>query len=77
MLVLCVQSVWQHPGGSGEGCRERQESAAAASPAAQLHPGRVLPAIYQRGAGEQNPIESNKALFTLGRSLSAVKCYKT
>lgn len=52
LCVFAIQSIWQHPGGGGKGCRECEESAAAASAAAQLHPRRVLPAIYQRGAGE-------------------------
>lgn len=47
-----LQSVWQHPGGGGEGCGEREEPAAAAPAAAQLYLRRVLPAVHQRGTGE-------------------------
>lgn len=49
--VFVHQSVWQHPGRGGERCGEREEPAAAAPAAAQLHPGRVLPAVHQRRAG--------------------------
>lgn len=45
----------QHPGGGGAGRRERAAAAASAPAAAQLHAGRVFPALHQGGAGTEHP----------------------
>lgn len=55
-LVTCPpQAVREHPGGGGAGRRERAAAAAGARAAAQLHSGRMLPALHQGGAGTDTP----------------------
>lgn len=58
VFLPALQPVWEHPGGGGEGCRQREEPAAAARAAVQLHAGRVLPALHQRGAGSRSDMLS-------------------